>query len=97
MLHDLFSERRETLIRHDRAALIGAAGFVGSNLRPRNRPDAWFSSRTIETIRGKTFDRIVCCGVPAVKWGANQEPQTDRTSSRRLVAALREHEYGVQC
>ena len=72
-----------------RTALIGATGFVGSNLRRRRHFDQTFSSDNIETIGGQSFDCLVCCGVPAAKWVANKEPEADRESIKRLVDSLR--------
>lgn len=73
----------------NRTALIGATGFVGSFLGRGTAFDAEFSSRTIGNIRGQHFERIVCCGVPAVKWAANREPEVDRRSINALTDALR--------
>ncbi len=76
-----------------RTALVGATGFVGSNLRRDSRFEAEFNSQNIEAIQGQAFDRVICCGVPAAKWVANQEPDDDRASIRKLVDPLR----GVEC
>ena len=69
-------------------ALIGSTGFVGSNLL-RQRPfDECFHSRDIETIRGRSYDLVVCAGVRAEKWRANREPERDREGIERLSACL---------
>ena len=67
-------------------ALIGYTGFVGSNIvRPS---DAAFNSKNIETIRGQSFDRVVCAGVTAVKWWANANATEDRARIERLIDDL---------
>jgi nucleoside-diphosphate-sugar epimerase len=69
-------------------ALIGHTGFVGSNLASQRVFEAAFNSRNIETIRGRTFDAIVCAGVSAVKWLANKEPEADWQGISRLTDCL---------
>jgi len=69
-------------------ALIGHTGFVGSNLARSEAFDATYNSTNIETIRGRHFHRLVCAGVPAVKWWANQHPAEDRATIARLTTAL---------
>lgn len=70
-------------------ALIGHTGFVGGNLISRHRFDGLFNSSNIEQISNQSYDTIVCAGAPAVKWKANQEPESDRTNLERLMGALR--------
>ena len=50
------------------SAIIGNTGFVGSNLIRQRHFDAFYNSKNIET---KSFDLVICAGVPAVKWLAN--------------------------
>lgn len=69
-------------------ALIGHTGFVGSNLSRQSDFDACYNSRNIESIRGRRFDLVVCCGAPGVKWKANKDPQRDLEGIRRLMNAL---------
>lgn len=71
-------------------SLIGHSGFVGGNLLAKRIYDALYRSTDIETIRGKTFDHLVCCGVQAMKWWANQHPEEDRTGIDRLLDPLSE-------
>ena len=69
-------------------ALIGATGFVGSNLR-RQRPFAHlFRSTTIGQIGQQQYDLVVCAAPSAVKWLANKHPEKDRAHVERLVADL---------
>lgn len=69
-------------------ALIGHTGFVGGTLASARSFEARFNSTNIEQIRGCRFDRVVCAGVSAVKWQANQEPERDWQAIARLIACL---------
>ena len=72
----------------DDDALIGHTGFVGSNLL-RERPfGAVFNSQSIGEIDGRDFDDVVCAGVSAVKWWANQNPDQDRIRIEALMRRL---------
>ena len=69
-------------------ALIGHTGFVGSALRRVRDFDACYRSTDIDTIRGRTFDTVICCGAPAEKWKANRDPEGDRARITTLTDAL---------
>lgn len=69
-------------------ALIGHTGFVGATLAAAGSFGAVYNSKTIDDIRGRTFDRVVCAGVNAVKWKANADPQEDLAGIERLKKAL---------
>jgi len=69
-------------------ALIGHTGFVGTTLRKQTTFDALFRSTTIDQVRGKTFDTVVCAGAPAQKWIANKQPEEDRKNIDQLIAHL---------
>ena len=71
-----------------RTALIGHTGFVGSNLASQHGYTAHYNSRNIDTIAGQEFDTIVCAGVSAVKYLANQQPEADWRGIRRLLDPL---------
>jgi hypothetical protein len=71
-------------------SLIGCSGFVGGNLLAKRSYDSVYRSTDIETIRGKSFDHIVCCGVQAMKWWANQHPEEDQAGIDRLLNPLSE-------
>ena len=72
----------------DDDALIGHTGFVGSNLLRDRRFGAVFNSQSIGQIDGRDFDDVVCAGVSAVKWWANQNPDQDRMRIEGLVRRL---------
>lgn len=69
-------------------ALIGYSGFIGSVLRRARTFDAVYRSTDIDTIRGASFDTVICCGAPAEKWKANMNPEGDRANLRTLTDAL---------
>lgn len=71
-------------------ALIGHSGFVGSNLLAKHSYDSLYRSTDIETIRGKSFDHLVCSGVQAMKWWANLHPEDDQAGIDRLLGPLSE-------
>jgi nucleoside-diphosphate-sugar epimerase len=70
-------------------ALIGYTGFVGGNLLRQGQYDDLYNSKNIEEIKGKSYDLIICAGVPAVKWKANQNPDEDLRTLERLMDNLR--------
>jgi hypothetical protein len=69
-------------------ALIGSTGFVGGNLLRQARFDEQYHSTNIDSIRGRSFDLIVCAGARAEKWKANQDPLGDQVGIARLTDAL---------
>lgn len=71
-----------------KSALIGHTGFVGGNLFQQYPFTACFNSRNIEQIRAESFDLVVCAGVQAKKWWANQNPAEDWAGIQRLLDAL---------
>lgn len=71
------------------SALIGFSGFVGSALLKQARFDALYRSTTIQEIKGREFDVLVCAGAPAQKWLANRAPDEDKQKIDCLIDALR--------
>jgi hypothetical protein len=68
--------------------LIGYSGLVGSNLLNQADFDDLYRSTNIESLAGRRFELLVCAGMPAEKWRANQQPEVDRACLRRLQQAL---------
>lgn len=58
-------------------ALVGYSGFVGSNLLQFYHFDYFYNSKNFYKASNKTFDTLFFCGVPAVKWYANKNPEED--------------------
>lgn len=69
-------------------ALVGHTGFVGSNLLSQAHFDECYNSKNIQQIQGKSFDLLVCAGVYAEKWKANQNPEMDRQNISLLLQPL---------
>ena len=68
-----------------KTALIGYTGFVGSNIYRQAQFDEVYNSKNFNDIKGKTFDLVICAGVPAVKWWANKNPDEDLAILESLV------------
>ena len=69
--------------------LIGYTGFVGGNLASQRNYDVLINSKNFHSMEGKTYDYVVCAGVPAVKWKANKEPEADLAHINELVDVLK--------
>lgn len=67
-----------------KSALIGYTGFVGSNLIDQHDFERLYNTKNIAEIEGQEIDLVLCSGVSAVKWLANQEPQADIDSIENL-------------
>ena len=70
-------------------ALIGYSGFVGSNLASQFAYDCHYRSSDIHEIRGRSFDLVVCAGIQAKKWWANQNPREDWNGIETLLDHLK--------
>jgi nucleoside-diphosphate-sugar epimerase len=70
------------------SALIGHTGFVGSNLASQIPFDSLFNSKNISSIRGRSFDLVVCAGIQAKKWWANQNAEADWAAIESLLEHL---------
>lgn len=77
------------MLNNYQTALIGHTGFVASNLLRDLQFDELYNSQNIAEITGKSFKKIVCAGVSAVKWWANQHPEEDKAQIDRLLNSLR--------
>lgn len=75
-------------------ALIGHTGFVGGVVRRAHAFDAMYNSSSIESIRGRSFDLVVCAAAPAEKWRANQDPDADLANLTGLMRCLEEVDAG---
>lgn len=68
--------------------LIGSTGFVGHNLRRALEFDALIHRPNVDTLRDASADLVVCAGLPAAKWVANQDPATDLANVEALSGVL---------
>ena len=71
-------------------ALIGYTGFVGATLNASIGPSHRYCSSNIDEIRGQSFNHVICAGVQAMKWWANQHPAEDLAGIDHLLDALSE-------
>lgn len=69
--------------------LIGYTGFVGGNIAAQKDFDEKYNSKNITEIRHKDFDLLVCAGITAVKWKANQFPEEDLQAINALLEHLK--------
>ncbi len=70
------------------SALIGYTGFVGSNLCDQSSYTDYYNSKNIHEIEGKQYDLIVCAGIPAAMWLANNKPEEDLAQIMELTRLL---------
>ena len=68
--------------------LIGATGFVGSNLQQQMQFDALLSSKNIGDFKGQSVDLALVAASDARKWYANQNPEEDRARIERVIADI---------
>jgi NAD dependent epimerase/dehydratase family len=71
-------------------ALIGYTGFVGSNLCQQHTFGEQFNSRNISEMAGRSYQVVVCAGVQAKKWWANDHPAEDWKGISSLIDVLRQ-------
>lgn len=69
-------------------ALIGYTGFVGRNLDNQYDFDFHFNSKNFLKMKDQKYELIVCAGVSAVKWMANDQPENDRSQINALCKVL---------
>lgn len=68
--------------------LIGATGFVGSNLQQQILFDALLSSKNIGDFKGQNVELALVAAGDARKWYANQNPEEDRAHIERVIADI---------
>ena len=73
-----------------RRALVGFSGFVGQHLLSQTDFTDLYRSTNIASIAsgGAEFELLVVCGLPAAKWLANKDPETDWRIVQELAALL---------
>lgn len=71
------------------SALIGHSGFVGTNLKAQHQFTDLYNSKNISNITGKSYDVVVCCGIPASMWLANTNPDKDLENIDVLLNLLK--------
>lgn len=71
-----------------KTALIGYTGFVGSNLKKQNNFSDLYNSENINKIIGKEYDLVVCAGVNANKFWANNNAELDKKNIDALINTI---------
>jgi dTDP-4-dehydrorhamnose reductase len=59
------------------SALIGHTGFVGGHLQTKIPFQETYNRSNISNIQGLKTDLLICAGLPAEKWKANSDPNSD--------------------
>lgn len=67
---------------------MGSTGFVGGHLAREHNFEYSVHRSDIASIVGLTTDLLVCAGLPAEKWRANQDPAADWTNMVELAQVL---------
>ena len=69
-------------------AIVGFTGFVGSNLLQFYKFNHFYNSKNFKDAKNKEFDTLFFCGVPAIKWKANKNPEEDNSVIEELKNVL---------
>lgn len=72
-----------------KTALIGHTGFVGSNLSKQYAFSDKYNSSNISEIKNKNYDIVVCSGISASMWNANNFPEKDLENINSLLNNLK--------
>lgn len=70
------------------SALIGSTGFVGGHLRKSFEFTHRYNHSNISDIQGLTTDLLICAGLPAEKWKANNDPVFDWLNMANLAQLI---------
>ena len=68
--------------------LVGSTGFVGSTLNQQRPFDLGVHRPTVAEIENQEASLLVCAGLPAAKYLANQQPTEDWDNVCKLAASL---------
>lgn len=68
--------------------MIGSTGFVGTHLARQHAFEQQVHRSDITSIAGLNTDLLVCAGLPAEKWRANQDPGADWANMVALTQVL---------
>jgi hypothetical protein len=76
-------------IQESDTAIIGYTGFVGSNLQTQFNYSKKYNTNNIETIRYNKYETVMCAGIQAKKWWANQNEAEDLAGINSLLDHLK--------
>lgn len=66
------------------SALIGSTGFVGGHLQRDFKFTYMYNRKNISEIQDLSTDLLICAGLPAEKWQANSDPESDWSNMANL-------------
>jgi sugar phosphate isomerase/epimerase len=69
-------------------AIVGYSGFVGMNLLQLYKFEKLYNSKNFYQAKGKKFNKLFFCGIPAVKWKANKNPVDDKENIENIKKIL---------
>jgi|688.fasta_scaffold293177_2 dTDP-4-dehydrorhamnose reductase len=67
------------------SALIGSTGFVGGHFQKSFEFTHKFNRSNISELQGLDTDLLICAGLPAEKWKANNDPESDWSNMANLA------------
>lgn len=70
------------------SVLIGSTGFVGGYLQKSFEFTHTYNRSNISDIQGLTTDLLICAGLPAEKWKANNDPVFDWLNMANLAQLI---------
>ena len=78
----------------NKIAIIGYSGLIGSNLYRQYKKKYdyidLFNSKNIHKIKkNNSYELILCAGLPAEKWKANNFPKKDKSNTLKLINYLK--------
>ena len=78
----------------NKIAIIGYSGLIGSNLYRQYKKKYdyidLFNSKNIHKIKkNNCYELILCAGLPAEKWKANNFPKKDKSNTLKLINYLK--------
>ena len=72
----------------DKEYLVGASGFVGSNIALKHSFSGMFNSKNINDAYGGRPDLLVYAGIPGVMFLANHNPEKDREIINQAISNI---------
>jgi dTDP-4-dehydrorhamnose reductase len=70
------------------SALIGSTGFVGGYLQKSFEFTHTYNRASISEIQGLETELLICAGLPAEKWKANMNPESDWWNMANLAQKI---------
>ncbi len=69
--------------------IVGYSGLIGKTICRDIKFDNYINSANLNSIHGGKFDTLFLCCLPAEKWRANLDPESDLTNVLKIQRALR--------